>query len=337
MPPYLSIIIPTLDEECHITDLIEQILVNAPPSLIEIIVSDGGSKDQTRQIVRRLGQRDARVRLIDNPKQIQAAGVNAAVAEIDPRARYILRLDAHSSYGDTFVADILNEIVHREVDSVVVRLRSVGQTCFQRAVAYVSNQAIGNGGARHRMGDASGFVDHGHHAIFKRETFVALNGYDEDFDTNEDAEFDHRLRAKGGRIWLAANLPIDYYPRASLTSLAQQYYRYGRGRARNFMKHRQRLRLRQLLPALLFLYCLLILPFGDADPYLVLPLGLYAGVVLLSAVRLLLDYRSLCIVGVLAAIPAMHLAWGCGFVTGCLAKLLAAPAMPVEAPDGSKS
>jgi succinoglycan biosynthesis protein ExoA len=333
---YLSVVIPTLNEERHIEQLICQVLANAPASLLEIIVSDGGSGDATCPMVRRLAQRDPRVRLIDNPRQIQAAGVNAAVAEIDPRSRYILRLDAHSSYSDSFVADILAEIVKRDVDSVVVRLSSVGDTCFQRAVAYVSNDAIGNGGARHRMGEASGFVDHGHHAIFKREAFFGLGGYDEDFDTNEDAEFDHRLRMKGGTIWLAADMPVDYYPRSTLRSLGLQYFRYGRGRARNFVKHRQRLRLRQLLPALLFLYCTVTLPFGTMQPYLLLPLAVYAVAVVGSMARLFLHHRSLCVVGVLVALPAMHLSWGCGFVAGCAAKLAAAPNMLPSAQNSWK-
>ena len=46
---------------------------------IEVIVADGGSTDRTRGIVGAIAERDPRVRLIDNPGRMQAAGLNRAI------------------------------------------------------------------------------------------------------------------------------------------------------------------------------------------------------------------------------------------------------------------
>src|SRR5206468_2430242 len=123
---------------------------------------------------------------------------------------------------------------------------SMGETCLQRAIAWVSNSPIGTGGAAHRGGRRSGFVDHGHHAAFRMAAFRRVGGYDESFTHNEDAELDCRQLALGGRVYLDADIRIGYRPRQTLAALARQYYRYGAGRARTAQRHPGSLRLRQL-------------------------------------------------------------------------------------------
>src|SRR5262249_46348850 len=95
------------------------------------------------------------------------------------------------------------------------------------------------------------WVDHGHHALMRVRAFREAGGYDESFTHNEDAEFDTRLRAGGGRILLAADILIDYYPRSTAAALARQYFKYGEGRARTALKHRAGLKFRQMAPAAL--------------------------------------------------------------------------------------
>ncbi|TIT70853.1 MAG: succinoglycan biosynthesis protein exoa, partial [Mesorhizobium sp.] len=66
--------------------------------------------------------------------------------------------------------------------------------------------------------------------------FRAVGGYDESFSHNEDAEFDHRLRQAGYRIWMSGRTQMVYYPRSTLKGLFFQYLGYGRGRANNVLK-----------------------------------------------------------------------------------------------------
>jgi hypothetical protein len=68
--------------------------------------------------------------------------------------------------------------------------------------------------------------------------FRAVGGYDESFSHNEDAELDFRLRQAGFRIWMTDKTVMTYYPRASVLPLFRQYLGYGRGRAKNILKHR---------------------------------------------------------------------------------------------------
>lgn len=245
---FVLVVIPALNEAEHIDGLITQLLADAGEIAMKIVVADGGSTDDTRAIVQGIMRRDSRVALLDNKKHIAAAAVNCAVTEFGEGAEFLIRIDAHAEYPSHFCARLLAVQFDTAANSVVVTMLTMGPTCFQRAVAAAQNSPLGNGGAPHRNAPKGRWVDHGHHALMRIAVFKAVGGYDELFHSNEDAELDVRLRANGFRIYLAGPVSIVYYPRRSIQALFRQYFNYGRGRARNFLKHRQIPILRQIIP-----------------------------------------------------------------------------------------
>ena len=252
--PLVTIAMPALNEAAHIADAIASVLPDRDAIACELLVLDGGSRDDTCAIVAALSVRDPRIRLVHNERRIQAAAINLAARLAHPASTYLVRADCHAVYPEGFVQNLVGTIRLREAVSVVVPLRTVGVTPLQRAIAAAQNSRLGNGGSAHRQGGISGYVAHGHHAVFDRREFLRVGGYDETFTHNEDAELDRRLCAAGGRIYLAAELAITYFPRACLGSLARQYLHYGRGCARTLEKHASLPRPRQILPALVLLY-----------------------------------------------------------------------------------
>jgi succinoglycan biosynthesis protein ExoA len=310
----ITVIIPTLNEAAHIGQLLAWLAEDAPDDLAEIIVADGGSQDRTCAIVTEAAEAGQRVRLLNNPDRIQAAGINMAAAAADPRTTILIRLDAHAGYPPGYVQNLRDVLKDTGADSVVVRLRTEASGCFQKAVGALSNSRLGTGGAAHRVGGASGWIDHGHHAAFLRSSFAGVGGYDRTFVANEDAEFDVRLRRAGGRIWFASELEIAYHPRRTLGALARQYFRYGRGRARNLLKNRERLRLRQCIPPLLVIGLVIALAMTPIVPWMfAIPLA-YFGAALCAGLALALSARDFCLLAAALALPAMHLAWGAGFL-----------------------
>ena len=312
-PRKVAIIIPTLNEADHIGGLLDHFLRQGP-SIVEIIVADGGSSDGTRPIVESMAARDPRIRLIDNPARLQAAGFNLAAAQASLETDTLIRADAHAVYPPDFVEVLLAEQAASSAESVVNRLQSVGSGGFQIAVAAASNSIFGTGGAAHRQGAPSCYIDHGHHALFDRATFLSLGGYDEAFAANEDAEYDIRLRGAGGRIWFTNRADIAYFPRRSPRALARQYYRYGAGRAQTLLRHDEPLRWRQRVPALLVAVLAISLLLTPLFPSLLaVPMAYGAGLIAATLV-LMLQERRLCVAGALLALPIMHLAWGAGFL-----------------------
>lgn len=321
----VAIIIPTLNEELHIWSTLNALARQSLGCCREIIVVDGGSTDATCTLVRQYAELDDRVRLIHNANRLQSSGINLAVSQIDPDTRYFIRADAHSVYPDNFVEKLLSAAVTSGAQSVVTRLKAEGETCFQRAVSMVSNSVIGTGGAIHRVGGESRFVDHGHHALFDRHYFATIGGYDESFATNEDAEFDVRLCAAGGKIWFSNDSTITYLPRSTPKALAMQYFAYGAGRARNLMKHRNGLRLRQLLPPMTVLLVALCLALSLSSPwFLVVPM-IYMAAVGFATLAIYHKLKARCALAGIIAAPIMHFAWGAGFIAEFVSPIGRAP------------
>ncbi len=327
---HVAVIVPTLNEGLHIEDLLVQVL--AEP-VGRVLVVDGGSSDETRSVVTRLSALDQRLALINNDERIQSAGVNLAARSTDAAISVLVRLDAHARYPAQFVEKSVSVLQETGADSVVVRLKTTGDSCFQKAVAAVSNSAFGTGGAAHRTGGESRWIDHGHHAAFKRASFQRAGGYDRTFKANEDAEFDVRLRRSGGRIWFASQLEIGYFPRRTPIALGLQYFRYGAGRAETLLKHGERPRPRQLAPPLILLVVLGGILLAPLSLFTLLgPAAYFAGV--LGATSLLLvRARDPCVAGAMVALPTMHLSWAAGFVSTLLRSFFKAARPDTRTPD----
>jgi len=243
------VVIPCLNEAQSIERLVTQLIRNNPALSMRIVIVDGGSSDDSVDIAIRLALRYPQVSCLHNAKRWQSAAVNLAIAQYDSDCRYFIRLDAHAEYPDDYCKQLLAEAEVRHPASVVVAMNSRGKTWFQRAAAAAQNSRIGNGGSPHRRATGNGkWIDHGHHALMRTDIFRAVGGYDETFSHNEDAELDLRLIKAGYSIWLTPKTHIVYHPRSSPLALFKQYYNYGRGRCRTFLRHREKLKLRQMLP-----------------------------------------------------------------------------------------
>jgi succinoglycan biosynthesis protein ExoA len=310
----VAIIIPTLNEAERIGGLLAQFSREPSERVVEILVADGGSDDGTRKIVRDAARGDHRIHLIDNPDVIQSAGINRAAKLVRADADTLIRIDAHADYPDDYVAKILDAFAQTGAEMIATRLKSCGTTARQRAIAVASNSRFGTGGSAHRVGGFSGFIDHGHHAGMDRAMFDRIGGYDDSFVANEDAEFDARIRAAGGRIWLAGDIEIGYYPRRSFSALFRQYRRYGQGRAQNWAKHGESLRPRQIAPVLIVGGCAAALVAAPALPALLFVPAAYVAGLSTAALSLLPRNPHWSTLLAAPAMGVMHSAWGIGFI-----------------------
>lgn len=306
------VIIPCLDEAAHIEALIDRLMPSAIRLDMRIVVADGGSSDGTPEIVARIAAENTRVTLLSNPRRLQSAAVNLAVQAHGGECASFIRIDAHGDYPADYCDRLIEEAEATGADSVVVSMATRGFGTFQKATAVAQNSRLGNGGSPHRQGASGRWVEHGHHALMRIAAFRAVGGYDEAFSHNEDAELDYRLRAAGYRLWMTGRTHMVYYPRATVTGLFRQYLNYGRGRAKNILKHRAMPKLRQALP-------LMVMPVVAGSLLAVLnwtallPAGLWMAACLFYGIWMAVMQRNP--YGPLAAISAMvmHLGWSSGF------------------------
>lgn len=315
-------VIPTLNEARHIETCIRSLMAGSPElRRVPLTVADGGSSDETVAIVERLMGEFPNLRVLHNPKRLQSAALNLAAEEhAGPETGILVRCDAHSIYPENFILDVARALADSGAASLVIPMDAVGETCFEKGNAWIVDTPLGSGGAAHRGGKVSGWVDHGHHAGFRLDWFRRIGGYDETFSHNEDAEYDVRLKKAGGRVYLDAGIRIRYIPRGTVRGLFRQYKGYGKGRARNVRKHGTRLKLRQLIPIAVLL--------GSAAgalaslvylPALLLPLG-YISLLAAASIVTAIRYGSAC--GLFAGVAAgtMHVGWAAGFLGEALGR-----------------
>ena len=315
---FVSIAVPVLNEAAHIEACLRSLLASVEQAGLgarfEILVMDGGSTDATGPIVERMAETEPAIRLCANPGRLQSAGVNLAAKMASPRASILMRADAHALYPPNFVRDCAQALRTHNASSVVVPMINRGIRPVQRAIAAAQSGRLGNGGAAHRTGGASGLVDHGHHAAFDRAAFLELGGYDPQFTHNEDAEYDARLGRAGGRIWMCRSAPIVYFPRSSLPALARQYFKHGRGRAQNLALHGGRPKLRQVGPVGLLGLCLTALVLALWNPWFALVPSAYAALCLAWGASIALSRRDAALLVAGVAVMVMHMSWACGYV-----------------------
>ncbi|MFD2239251.1 glycosyltransferase family 2 protein [Aureimonas populi] len=306
------IVVPCLNEEAFIGPLLDFLSAEAREVNATIVVVDGGSSDRTRAIVSEKALGNPAIRLCDNPLRIQSAGVNRAVERFGADAAFLIRIDAHAHYPDGYCRTLVAEAERTGASSVVVSMRTVARHGFQAAVAIAQSGRIGTGGSSHRSAPVGRWVDHGHHALIRVDAFKGVGGYDETFSHNEDAELDHRLHKAGGRVWMTAETDMTYYPRATAGGLFRQYFGYGKGRARNMLKHRTPPKLRQALPMLVAPALVLAL-LSPLSLLFAVPAAAWVAACLLGGLAGFARTRK--VEALLAGVAAMimHLGWSLGF------------------------
>ncbi len=117
----ISALVPVLDERARLGPCLDG-LTRQPSALGEIVVIDGGSRDGTRELVREYAERDARVRLIDaEPVPTgwngKAWNLSCGLAATDPRAEWIVTVDADVRPRPVFIASLLAHAAGAYVDA----------------------------------------------------------------------------------------------------------------------------------------------------------------------------------------------------------------------------
>ncbi|MEN3368873.1 MAG: hypothetical protein V7609_1016 [Verrucomicrobiota bacterium] len=191
--PFLSIVLPVLNEAALIRNFLLHLREVAPEA--EIIVVDGGSHDGTASIAEPLAD------VVISARQGRASQMNAGAAVARGDVLWFLHADLRVP------RDSLREIEH-----VLANQRTVGG-CFrlrfpERQRIYRISDSVGNIGV-----EVFGFAL-GDHGIFCwHEVFNQLGGY-RDVPILEDAEIYRALRSRGRMVQLHDEIVCS--PRAYL-------------------------------------------------------------------------------------------------------------------------
>jgi glycosyltransferase involved in cell wall biosynthesis len=295
---------------------------------MEIIIADGGSTDGTLGKISTYAEahRDLRIQVIDNPIRIIPAALNRAIEA--SCGEIVIRLDAHSIPNSDYLQRCVDTLKETNAANVggVWRIQPGDKGWIAEAIAKAASHPIGAGDARYRIGGDPGPVDTVPFGAFQRDWLDRVGSFNEDLLTNEDYEFNTRIRQAGGVIWFDPAIECIYLARPNLKELAKQYWRYGFWKLRMLLRYPGTLRWRQALPPLFVLATLFLAGVGFIYPTAHLLLGVQWGtyaVVLLGVGiwEALQNRRTSLVIGFPLAITTMHLAWGSGFIWSIVRKI----------------
>lgn len=324
MPPSVSVIIPCRNEEKTIHLVLDAIYAQTyPRELQQVVIADGFSEDRTREQIEsfKTSHPDLDVMVVNNPKRIIPAGLNAAI--LASSGDLIVRMDAHSIPNPDYVAlcvDALERNVAQNVGGVW-DIQPGSNSWIARSIAAAAGNPLAVGDARYRFTDKAAYVDTVPYGSYKRELFNQIGLFDETLLANEDYELNTRIIQSGGKIWLDPKIRCVYFARSNLRALSKQYFGYGYWKFQMLKRYPETLRWRQALPPAFNLGLLLLLLAGIFwKPALILfaiALGLYLLVLLGVGIHMASKKSDiLMIIGIPLAIITMHFSWGAGFIAG---------------------
>jgi hypothetical protein len=326
--PPVSAVMPVRNEERYLAESVARVLGQDYPGPLELVLAVGPSADRTEQIARELAAADPRVTVVANPTGQIPVALNVAVRTA--RHQVIARIDGHAMLPDGYLRMAVAELAETGAADVGGVMAAEGLTPFQRAVAWGMTSKAGVGSAAFHTGGGAGQVDSVYLGVYRREAIEQAGGWDEGMLRAEDWDLNYRIRSGGGLIWFTPQLRVSYRPRASVRTLASQYFHYGRWRRVIVREHPETASFRYLAPPGAAALVTVGLAAGAAGlaglaagapagvcwlaAGLVIPVTYLAGI---TAVGLALARRVP--FGVRARVPlvlgVMHMCWGAGFLT----------------------
>lgn len=319
--PTASILIPVLNEARWLARTAAAASEQDVPGGAEVIFIDGGSTDGSRDILGRLAAADERVRVLDNPERVIPAALNRGLRAA--RGAYVARMDAHTLYPSDYVARGIERLRQGDVEWVAGPAVPDAPAGFGRCVAAALRSPLGQGGSsKWADGDSGGEfdLDCGVFAgVWPRATLERLGGWDPASHVSEDAEMAARVLNAGGRIVCLPAMAARYAPRDTPLGLWRQYWRYGCFRAATSRRHPIALRRSHVASgALVLTVAVALVPAGPLSRPARAGAALWSTAIATGAVGVAPSRSARDVGGVALALATMQLAWGTGFLWGCI-------------------
>jgi succinoglycan biosynthesis protein ExoA len=322
MSPKVSVIVPCYNEQSTILLMLNAFRAQTfSRAEMEVVIADGMSTDGTRAAIASFQKEypDLDVRVVENAKRSIPSGVNRAIEAA--RGEIIIRFDGHSKPYPDYVANCIAAHEAGRGDNVggVWEIRPGADTWIADSIAAAAAHPLGVGDALYRHAKYAAEVDTVPFGSFRRALIEQVGFFDETLLTNEDYEFNARVRKFGGKIWLDPSIRSIYFARPTLLALIRQYWRYGFWKWQMLRRYPGTLRWRQALPPLFVLSLIglvllsIFVPLGRI--LLAIELLLYFSIMILAGFQAALRGRKVyLILGLPLAIFAMHISWGSGFL-----------------------
>lgn len=320
MLPNISIIVPCRNEATYIKSFITS-LVNQdyPKDKLEVVIAEGRSSDQTKNLLLKYTKELPWIRIIDNEKKIVSTALNLAIRQTSHDI--VLRMDVHTEYAPDYLRKCVETLLETRFHNVGGPARTKSRTYLQGAIAAAFSSVFAVGNSKSHF-EYEGEVESVSYGCWYKETLFKIGLWDESFKKNQDDELNLRLRKAGFRIWQSPAIRSWYYPRESLLGLFKQYFQYGFWKVMVMKKHKTLVSWRHLIPA--FFVSILtvsgLMAFFNKFAFGIFLATFFSYLIFITAGSILIAKKSSwTYLPVLPLVLAtFHTAYGSGFLIGLL-------------------
>src|SRR5690349_2273844 len=326
MLPKVPIVVPCYNEQSTILSMLTAFRAQTfPRAEMEVLIADGMSTDGTRAAIAAFQKEypDLEVHVVENTRRTIPSGVNRAIEAA--RGEIIIRFDGHARPYSDYVANCIAAHQAGLGDNVggVWEICPGANTWIANSIAIAAAHPLGVGDALYRHAKHAAEVDTVPFGSFRRTLIEKIGFFDESLLTNEDYEFNARVRKSGGRIWLDPSIRSVYFARPTFVELIRQYWRYGFWKWRMLRRYPDTLRWRQALPPLFVISIIVLILLAMFIPFarilFIAEFLIYFSIMVLAGLySALQQHRVSLMLGLPLAIFAMHISWGSGFLWSLL-------------------
>lgn len=215
-----SVICTLKNEEASVKDLIDSLLFQSrKPD--EIIIVDGGSKDNTVEIINSYIIRGAPITLIIEKNANISRGRNIAIKK--SKYDYIAGIDGGCKADRFWLQNLLKPFEEDPTIDVVSGFYFPAPESIFEDVAgellYPKLERI----------KPENFLPDSNSVAFKKKCWEEIGGYPEWLYTGEDGLFDIMLKERGFKFAFAKDAVVLWRPRDSVSKLFKQYFLYTKG------------------------------------------------------------------------------------------------------------
>ena len=295
---------------------------NYPHELLEIVIADGASTDDTVDRILKLSARsDIKVKTVQNPKKIAPAALNIAIA--NAVGDIFVRVDGHCEIESDYVANCVKHLMSGTADGVGGPIETIGSGLQAEAISLAMSSKFGVGGSAFRtVHDREMYTDSVAFPGYTRKMIERAGPFNEELVRNQDDEYNYRIRKLGGRILLSPDIRSKYYSRSTFRSLWSQYFQYGYWKIRVLQMHPKQMSPRQFVP-FIFIFSTLILGllsiFFDAPKWALIGIVVAYVAANLIASSNIARTRILMIPFLSSSFAILHVSYGLGFLLGIAA------------------
>ncbi|MFN6358179.1 MAG: glycosyltransferase family 2 protein [Bacteroidota bacterium] len=255
---FISVIIPTRNEEDNIEEAIRHIY-ESDYNLdhLEVIVVDGFSQDNTREILFALKDKYPNLHIIDNRMKVTPAAFNLGLEHC--KGKYFLTIGARHFIDKNYISEcarILDEnpnIACTGGISITIESSFIGSI-----IAKAMSLKFGVGIDNSRTSKFPGVVDTVGCPMYRKSAVTHLGSFDERLVRNQDDDLSYRLLKNKFSIYQTISTSVKYRTRNNFTDLFKQLYQYGYWKIYVNKKHRTLTTKRQVFPILFVIYSLII-------------------------------------------------------------------------------